>query len=92
MMKSESEAWTLFDNLSKNFVQHASTSCRTPTSKALKTESLFEASTPLDVTTKVDALSQKIDQLMVAVLLLPPFLTFPHRMNLVHFAPALHTM
>jgi hypothetical protein len=64
MIKSENEARTLFDNLIKNSVQHASTSRRTPASKAQKTKNLFEASTPLDVTTKVDALSQKIDQLM----------------------------
>jgi len=64
MMKRENEAWILFDNLSENYVQHASTSHRTPTPKASKTESLFKASTPFDVTAKVDALSHKIDQLM----------------------------
>jgi len=67
MLKSENEAWILFDNLSENSMQHASsTSCRTPAPKAPKTENLFEASTPFDVTTKVDALSRKIDQLMAA--------------------------
>jgi hypothetical protein len=66
MMKSENEAWILFDNLSENSVQHASTSRRTPTPKASKTENIFEASTPFDVTTKVDALSRKINQLMAA--------------------------
>jgi len=34
--------------------------------KAPKTESLFKASTPFNVTAKVDALSRKIDQLMAA--------------------------
>jgi hypothetical protein len=53
----------MFDNLSQNSVQHASTSRRTHASKALKAESLFEASNPFDVTTMVDALSRKIDQL-----------------------------
>jgi hypothetical protein len=65
-MKSENEAWILFDNLSENSMQHASTSRRTPVPKAPKTESLFEASTPFDVTAKVDTLSRKIDQLMAA--------------------------
>jgi hypothetical protein len=67
MFKSENEAWILFDNLSENSIQHASsTSCRTPAPKAPKIENLFEASTPFDVTTKVDALSRKIDQLLAA--------------------------
>jgi hypothetical protein len=66
MMKSKNEAWILFDNLSENSMQHASTSRRTPAPKAPKTESLFEASIPFDVTTKVEALSRKIDQLMAA--------------------------
>jgi hypothetical protein len=66
MMKNENEAWILFDNLSENYVQHVSSSCRTPAPKAPKTESLFEASTPFGVTAKVDALSRKIDQLMAA--------------------------
>jgi hypothetical protein len=56
MTKSENKAWILFDNLSENSVQHASTSCRTPAPKAPKTESIFEASTPFDVAAKVDAL------------------------------------
>jgi hypothetical protein len=64
MMKSENKAWILFDNLSENFVQHASTSRRTHAPKALKTKSIFEASTPFNVTTKVDTLFCKIDQLM----------------------------
>jgi len=64
MMKNENEVWILFDNLSENFVQHASTSRRTLAPKSLKTENHFEASTPFDVTTKVDALSRKINQLM----------------------------
>jgi len=66
MLKSENEAWILFDNLSENSMHHASTSRRTPAPKAPKTKSLFEASIPFDVTAKVEALSRKIDQLMAA--------------------------
>jgi len=64
MMKSENEAWISFDNLSENLVQHASTSRRTLAPKVPNIENLFEASTPFDVTTKVDALSRNIDKLM----------------------------
>jgi hypothetical protein len=56
MIKSENKAWILFDNLSENSMQHASTSGRTPSPKAPKTESLIEPSTPFEVTSKVDAL------------------------------------
>lgn len=92
MMKSESKAWTLFDNFSESSVQHASTSHRKLASKALKTESLFEANTHLNVTTKVDALSRKINQLIVAGFVPTPSCIFPHHRNLVHFAPTLHIM
>jgi len=93
MMKSENEAWILFDNLSENSMQHASsTSRRTPAPKAPKIENIFEASTPFDVTTKVDALSQKIDQLMADGFALLPFRTSLHGMSPALFAPALLIM
>jgi hypothetical protein len=41
MMKSEDEAW-MFENLSNNSIQHASTRRRAPAPKAPKTEGLFE--------------------------------------------------
>ena len=51
MMKSEDEAWTLFENLIDNFVQHASTTRKALAFKAPKTEGLFEIGHSLDVAT-----------------------------------------
>jgi hypothetical protein len=42
MMKSKDEAWILFENLSNNSIQHASTRCKAPVPKAPKIEGLFE--------------------------------------------------
>jgi hypothetical protein len=66
MLKSKNEEWTLFENLDENSIHHASSSCRMPAHRAPKTEGLFEVSNQVDVTTKVDTLSRKIDQLMAA--------------------------
>jgi hypothetical protein len=66
MLKSENEAWTLFENLGENSLQHASSSRRAPAPQTRRTEGLFEVGNPSDVTTKVDALSRKLDQLMAA--------------------------
>jgi hypothetical protein len=64
-MKSEGEAWTLFENLSNNSIQHASTRRRAPALKALKTEGLFQIGHSLDVDTQVvDAITKNFDQLM----------------------------
>jgi hypothetical protein len=63
MMKSKDEAWTLFENLSNNSIQHASTRCREPASKAPKTEGLFEIRHSSDVATQVvDAITRKLYQ------------------------------
>jgi hypothetical protein len=67
MMKSEDEAWTFFDNLINNSIQHASTRRRAPTLKAPKTEGLFEIGHSSDVATQaVDAITRKLDQMMFA--------------------------
>jgi hypothetical protein len=67
MMKSEEEAWTLFENLSNNYVQHASTRHRAPAPKAPKAKGLFEIGHSLDVATQVvDVITRKLDQLMTA--------------------------
>jgi hypothetical protein len=69
MIKSKDEAWTLFENLSNNFVQHVLTRCRAPVLKAPKIEGLFEIEHSLDVATQVvDVITRKLDQLMVASL------------------------
>jgi len=62
MIKREDEAWTLFENLSNNSIQHASIRRRAP-----KTEGLFEIGHSSDVATQVvDAITRKLDQLKVA--------------------------
>jgi hypothetical protein len=67
MMKNEDEAWILFENLSNNSIQHASTRRRVPAPKASKTEGLFEVGHSSDIATQVvDAIIRKFDQLMVA--------------------------
>jgi hypothetical protein len=66
MLKSEDDAWTLFENLVENSLHHSSSSRRTPTSKNQKNETIFEISLPVDVNTKVSSLSRKLDQIMAA--------------------------
>jgi len=67
MMKSEDEAWILFENLTNNSIQHTSTRSRAPVPKAPKTEGLFEVRHSSDVATQVvDAINRKFDQLMMA--------------------------
>jgi hypothetical protein len=67
MMKSEDDAWTLFDNLSNNSIQHASPRRRAPAPKLQKTEGLFEIGHSSDVAIQVvNAITRKLDQLMVA--------------------------
>jgi hypothetical protein len=41
MLKSENDAWTLFENLSENSLHHASSSRRAPAPKAQRTKGLF---------------------------------------------------
>jgi hypothetical protein len=65
MLKSEDDAWTLFENLGENSLHHASSGRRAPPAKQ-KHEGLFEVSHPSEVTSKVDALSRKLDQIMAA--------------------------
>jgi hypothetical protein len=65
MLKSEDEAWSMFENLSNNSIQQVSTRWRALAPKAPKTESLFEVGHSSDMTTQVvDAITKKLDQLM----------------------------
>jgi hypothetical protein len=66
MLKSEDDAWILFENLGENSLHHTSSGRRGPASKNQKNEDLFEVSHPSEVTSKVDALSRKLDQIMAA--------------------------
>jgi hypothetical protein len=64
MLKSEDDAWILFENLTENSLYHSSSGRRAPASKNQRSETIFGVSHSLDVTTKVDALSRKLDQIM----------------------------
>jgi hypothetical protein len=73
MLKSEDEAWAMFENLSNNSRQQASNKRREPVPKAPKTKSLYEVGHPSDMSTqvvesitKVDAITKKLDQIMIA--------------------------
>jgi hypothetical protein len=73
MLKSEDEAWALFENLNNNSRQQASNRQKTPVTKALKTESLPEvghssnmATQEVHTITRVDAIAKKLDQIMIA--------------------------
>jgi hypothetical protein len=61
MLKSEDEAWAMFENLSNNSCQQASNRRRVPEPKAPKTESLLEVRHSLDMATQVvDAITKKL--------------------------------
>ena len=67
MLKSEDEAWAMFENLSNNSCQQVSNRQRAPAPKLPKTKSLFEVGQPPDMATQViDAITKKLDQLMTA--------------------------
>ncbi|KAI5653079.1 hypothetical protein M9H77_30266 [Catharanthus roseus] len=57
------EAWDLFENLSDNSQQHA-TSSRVGTSRQIGNRGMYEVTQYVDLSSKVDALSKKFDQLL----------------------------
>ncbi|KAI5672074.1 hypothetical protein M9H77_12438 [Catharanthus roseus] len=61
--KTADEAWDLFENLSDNSQQHA-TSSRVGTSRQIGNRGMYEVSQNVDLSLKVDALSKKFDQLL----------------------------
>ncbi|KAI5650045.1 hypothetical protein M9H77_36050 [Catharanthus roseus] len=61
--KTADEAWDLFENLSDNSQQHA-TSSGVGTSRQIGNRGMFEVSQNVDLSVKVDALSKKFDQLL----------------------------
>jgi hypothetical protein len=67
MLKSEDEAWAMFENLSNNSRQQVSNRRGAPAPKPPKTESLFEIGQPSNMATQVvDAITKRLDQLMTA--------------------------
>jgi hypothetical protein len=65
MLKSEDEAWAMFENLSNNSRQQASNRRREPVPKASKTESILKVGHSSDMATQVvDVITKKLDQIM----------------------------
>ena len=60
MLKSEDEAWQLFETLSENSLHHMSASCndRLITQKR---SGIYEIGSYMDIHSKMDELSQKMD-------------------------------
>ena len=65
MLKSDDEAWALFENLSSNSIHHASTRHRAPTPKAPKAVDLFEVGHSDVAIQVVEAATRKLDQFIV---------------------------
>ncbi|KAI5663838.1 hypothetical protein M9H77_23161 [Catharanthus roseus] len=61
--KTIDEAWELFENLSDNSQQHA-TSSRIGISRQIRNRGMYEVTQNVDLFSKVDALSKKFDQLL----------------------------
>ncbi|KAI5663831.1 hypothetical protein M9H77_23154 [Catharanthus roseus] len=62
-IKTADEEWDLFENLSDNSQQHA-TSSRVGTSRQIGNREMYEVSQNVDLSLNVDALSKKFDQLL----------------------------
>ena len=63
MLKNEHVAWQLFETLSENSLHHMSATQRDPSS-APKWGGIYEVGHAIDIYSKVDELSQKLDQLL----------------------------
>ena len=64
MLKSEDEAWQLFEILSENSLHHMSTSIRDKPMLNPKRGGIYEVGNTIDIHHKVDELSQKLDRLL----------------------------
>ena len=63
MLKNEYEAWQLFETLSENSLHHMSSAQRDSPS-ATKRGGIYEVGHVIDIYSKVDELSQKLDRLL----------------------------
>ena len=63
MLKNEHEAWQLFETLSENSLHHMSAAQR-DSHNAPKRGGIYEVGHAIDVYSKVDELSQKLDRLL----------------------------
>ena len=66
MLKNDHEAWQLFETLSENSLHHMSATQRDHPN-APKRGGIYEVGHAIDIYSKVDELSQKLDQLLQGV-------------------------
>ena len=64
MLKSEDEAWQLFETLSENFLHHMSATSREQPMLQQKRSEIYQIGNVMDIHSKVDELSQKLDRLL----------------------------
>lgn len=64
MLKSEEEAWQLFETLSENSLHRMSATTRESPMLTQKRGGMYEIGSIMDIHSKVDALSQKIDHIL----------------------------
>ena len=63
-LKNKHEAWQLFETLSEKLLQHMSTTRRDPPITGPKGDGMYEVGHSIDIYSKVDELSQKLDQIL----------------------------
>ena len=63
MLKNEHEAWQLFETLSEDSLHHMSAAQRDPPTVS-KRGGIYEVGHAIDIYSKVDELSQKLDRLL----------------------------
>ena len=64
MLKNEHEAWHLFEILSENSLHHMSAARRDPPITGSKRGGIYEVGHSIDIYSKVDELSQKLDRIL----------------------------
>ena len=64
MLKSEDEAWQLFEILGENFLHHMSATSREQSMLQQKRSRIYQIENVMDIHSKVDKLSQKLDRLL----------------------------
>ena len=64
MLKSDDEVWQLFEILSENFLHHMFATSREQPMLQQKRSRIYQIENIMDIHSKVDELSQKLDRLL----------------------------
>ena len=67
MLKNEHENWQLFETLSENSLHHMSATRRDPPMTEPKRGGIYEIESLMNIHSRVDELSQKLDRLLQVV-------------------------